>query len=173
MERKKRIGSKFRRVPVFVDAVKTSFGDIRGDSREVLEYQKNIGADDILLFVDIQVKHAEMLDKNKTMALSTKQAIESGADAIILTGKWTGDAPNLEKLMRARAAAGDFPILLGSGVDKENVLELFKCADGAIVSTSLKEGEKIAGERNVKPYQAKVDVKKVKEFMNEVENGNK
>ena len=109
-----------------------------------------------------------MLDKTKTIEDSVRQAIEAGSDALILTGKWTGDAPNIEKLMRARAAAGDFPILLGSGVDKENISELFKYADGAIVSTSLKEGEKVAGERNVKPYNYKVDPRRVRELMRKI-----
>ncbi|MBI4095727.1 MAG: BtpA/SgcQ family protein [DPANN group archaeon] len=163
------IGAKFIRVPVFVDDVKTDFGDICGNAKDVIEYRRSIGAEGVAIFADVQVKHAEMLDKTKTMALSTKQAIESGADAIILTGRWTGDAPNMEKLREARSAAGDFPILLGSGVDKENVLELFKYADGAIVSTSLKEGEKVAGERNVKPYDYRISETRVREFMQEVE----
>ena len=162
------IDARFIRVPVFVDDVRTDFGDIYGNAKDVIEYRRNIGAEDVVIFTDVQVKHAEMLDKTKTIEDSVRQAIEAGADALLLTGRWTGDAPNMDKLMRARAAAGDFPILLGSGVDKNNAVELFRYANGAIVSTSLKEGDKVAGERNVKPYQYKVDRRKVTELMKKI-----
>src|SRR3989344_3237377 len=53
------IGAKFIRVPVFVDGVKTSFGNIYGNAKDVIEYRKSIQAKDIAIFTDIQVKHAE------------------------------------------------------------------------------------------------------------------
>jgi membrane complex biogenesis BtpA family protein len=162
------IDAGFIRVPVFVDNVKTDFGEIYGDARDVVAYRRSIQAEDIAIFTDIQVKHAEMLDKNKPIVLSAKQAIEAGSDALILTGRWTGDAPNMEKLKEVRASVRNFPILLGSGTTKDNVAELFRYADGAIVSTALKEGEAVAGERNVKPYHAGIDVNKVREFMQRV-----
>ncbi|MDP3728641.1 MAG: BtpA/SgcQ family protein [bacterium] len=167
------IKAKFIRVPVFVDNVRTDFGEIYGDSRNVIEYRKSINAEKIALFTDIQVKHAEMLNKNKLLIVSAKQAIEAGSDCIILTGRWTGDAPNLEKLKKARNAVSDFPIILGSGVSKENVTELFEYADGAIVSTSLKEGENIVGERNVKPFQVSINLVKVKEFMKQLKKNDR
>ena len=59
----KRIGGKFIRIPVFVDKIKTDCGIITGNSREVLRHQKEIKAEDIALFTDIQVKHAKLLNK--------------------------------------------------------------------------------------------------------------
>ncbi|MDO8657027.1 MAG: BtpA/SgcQ family protein, partial [Nanoarchaeota archaeon] len=50
------ISGKFIRVPVFVDTVRTDFGDITGNAKEVLAYRKKIGAEDIAIFADIQVK---------------------------------------------------------------------------------------------------------------------
>ena len=160
----KEIGGQFIRVPVFVDNVKTSYGDIFAEPEEILEYRKKIEAENIKLFTDIHVKHADLLDK-KTIEESAQEAISSGSDALIITGKWTGDAPNMEELERLRSGNVDFPILVGSGVAQNNVKSLFKYADGAIVSTSLKEGINDNKEINVKSWKQRVDKEKVKEFI--------
>ena len=157
-------GAKFVRIPVFVDKVKTDFGNIYGEPDKVIEFRKKIEADDVLLFTDIQVKHAKMLEK-KDIRESARQAIRLGSDALIITVKWTGEAPDLEKLRMVREAVGDFPILVGSGANKNNIKELLKYADGCIVSTSLKEDSAVRDERNVKPYNCRIDEEKVKEFI--------
>ena len=162
---------KFIRVPVFVDSVKTSFGDIIANPEDVLNTRRILGAKDVLIYADIHVKHAVMLDSNKELDYSAREAKDKGADGIIITGKWTGDSPNLDDLKIARNAVGnDFPILIGSGASKENVNQLLEFADAVIVSTSLKEGvsRSMDEERNLKPYNAKIDVDKVREFMKEV-----
>jgi len=162
---------KFIRVPVFVDSVKTSFGDIIANPEDVINTRRILNAENILIYADIHVKHAVMLDQNKTLGYSAKEARSKGADGIIITGQWTGDSPNLDDLKIARNAVGyDFPIIIGSGASKENVKQLLECANAVIVSTSLKEGElkDKNEERNLKPYDAKIDVHKVKEFMAEV-----
>ena len=54
---------------------------------------------------------------------------------------------------------------IGSGLDCTNAAELLKYADSAIVSTSLKEGSAVDGERNVKPYGVRMDKTKIKKLM--------
>ena len=51
-----------------------------------------------------------------------------------------------------RETIGDFPIVVGSGVKPNNVLEYLEYADGAIVGRGFKDGER-------------VDLNLVKEFM--------
>ncbi len=156
----KTIGAKFIRIPVFVDNVKTDYGNVYGNPQDVLNYRKEIGAEDVLLFTDIHVKHAELLEK-KSIKESTVQAIKSSSDALIVTGKWTGDAPNITDLKTVRDSVGDFPIFCGSGVDEKNIKNLFKYADGAIVSTSLKEGIGDESEINIKSYSQRISNQKV------------
>lgn len=163
----KEIGGQFIRVPVFVDNVKTGYGDIFANTKEILEYREKMKAEDIKLFTDIHVKHAELLDK-KTIEESAKEAIDFGSDALIITGKWTGDAPNLDELNRVRNKIGDFPILIGSGADKDNIKDLCNYADGVIVSTSLKEGNNDNKEINVKSWKQRIDEKKVEEIAKEI-----
>ncbi len=160
----KEIGAQFIRVPVFVDNVKTDYGEVSGDPKDVLEYRKKIGAEKVALFTDIHVKHAELLEK-KTIQESAREAIKSGSDALIITGKWTAQAPILEELISVKNATKDFPILIGSGVDKENIRKLFEYANGAIVSTSLKEGGVVDDEVNLKSYKQRISRNKVTELI--------
>ncbi|MFH1890270.1 MAG: BtpA/SgcQ family protein [Candidatus Kuenenbacteria bacterium] len=160
------IGAQFVRIPVFVDNIKTDFGKIYGKPKKVIGYRKLIQADDIAIFTDIQVKHARMLE-SKDITVSAREAISQGSNSLIITGKWTGDAPQLEELRRVRKSVGNFPILIGSGADKKNVQILLELATGIIISTSLKERESLNSkiERNIKPHYYVVDVEKVKEFI--------
>jgi predicted TIM-barrel enzyme len=43
----------------------------------------------------------------------------------------------------AAAAAGDTPVLIGSGASWDNIAQLMQAADGAIVASSLKRNGKI------------------------------
>lgn len=157
-------GADFIRVPVFVDDVRTNYGDETGKPEAVTQYRQQISADNVLLFTDIHVKHSQILNTD-TIEQSAKNAIAAGSDGLIVTGKWTGDAPDMTDLQQVREAVGSFPIILGSGVSEENVSQLFEIADGAIVSTSLKEGENEDDEVNVKPYSRRISKDRVERLM--------
>ncbi|MCX6796586.1 MAG: BtpA/SgcQ family protein [Candidatus Falkowbacteria bacterium] len=158
------LGLEFIRVPVFVDEVKTDYGVIRGNSKEIHNYQNLVGANDVALFTDIHVKHSALLSK-MTISESAKAAIANGSDALIITGKWTGDAPDYSDLKQVRNEVGDFPLIAGSGCNKENIKEIFSFTDAAIISTSLKEGDSFQAETNLKKWSQRISENKVKEFM--------
>ena len=58
-------------------------------------------------------------------------------DALIVSGRMTGDATDLEKVRRAKERATR-PILMGSGTTAGNIAAFLTYADGAIVGSSLK-----------------------------------
>ena len=154
------LGLQFIRIPVFVDEVKTDYGTVMGEPKKVIAFRRSIGAEQVALFTDIHVKHAKLLSRH-TIAASARLAVKAGSDALIVTGKWTGDAPDLRDLKSVRDSIGTFPIFCGSGVDEKNAPDLFEYANGAIVSTALKSGAQKNGEVNVKPYDARIDARKV------------
>ncbi len=160
----KEIGAQFIRVPVFVDKVKTDYGEVFGNPKDVLDCRREMGAENIALFTDIHVKHAELLDK-KTIESSAIEAIKFGSDALIITGKWTARAPILDDLIVVKNTAKNFPILIGSGIDKKNIKKLFEYANGAIVSTSLKEGNNVDSGPNIKSWRQRIDKNKVEELI--------
>lgn len=155
---------QFIRIPVFVDKVKTDYGIVEGESKKVIDFRKLIGAEGVAIFTDIHVKHAKLLSKHD-LVTSAKLAVKNKSDAIIITGKWTGDAPPMDELKNLREKIGIFPILIGSGMDNNNAKNLFQFANGAIVSTSLKEGTKKIKEINVKSYTQRIDKNKVKKLI--------
>lgn len=157
--------AKFFRVPAFVDTVKTTYGIMPARAKEIAKLKNKLKLDKIAIFADIQVKHSEMIDKNKTLVQSAKEAVINGADAIIVTGKWTGDSPKIDDLKNTRESVIDFPILIGSGVTNKNLSTLLQYADGAIVGTFLKNGGIQTKEINLKPYIAKINSKKASDFI--------
>lgn len=163
----KETGGKFIRIPVFVDRVKTQYGVIEPSSEDVIAYRRQIEAEDVLLFTDIHVKHAEILS-DMSIIESAKKAIEQGSDVLVITGAWTGQAPVVNDLKEVREVVEKFPILVGSGANSRNIQELLSLCDGAIVSTSLKEGQADAENINIKSYNQRIDIEKVKNFMSKV-----
>lgn len=158
---------QFIRVPVFVDTVEAYCGVINGDAKKIIETRTNFGIDDVLIFTDIHVKHAKILSE-MSITQSANKAIQAGSDGLIMTGAWTGEGPNMNEMKKVRDAVGDFPIIVGSGADKKNITELLSIANGAIVSTSLKDGSEDNTERNVKGYEQRISKSKVLKFLDNI-----
>ncbi len=81
------------------------------------------------------------------------------ADAIVVTGSGTGKETPFDKIKEFRETLGDFPLIIGAGLDSSNVAEQLSIADGAIVGSCFK------------PYKRTnemIDKNLVKEFMDEV-----
>jgi hypothetical protein len=130
-------GLDFMRVCILTGARLWDTGDLdRGCAADLLRKRKELGAEGIRLFADVDKKHSLPFP-----GLDLETHIEwtefYGADALIVSGRMTGDAPPLDKVRRAREAATR-PILMGSGTTAENVAEFLRYADGAIVGSSLK-----------------------------------
>mgnify|MGYP001216927374 FL=1 len=60
------------------------------------------------------------------------------ADVVIATGQRTGNAATIEEIDEVRSAT-DLPLMVGSGVSKDNVVEILARTNGVIVASSLKE----------------------------------
>jgi predicted TIM-barrel enzyme len=77
----------------------------------------------------------------RSLSESARLACIHQADAVVVTGDATGDAPTVEHLRQAaegvRAAGMDVPVLVGSGLTAANAGELLRECGGAIVGTSL------------------------------------
>jgi len=137
-------GACFVRTDYFVDPMERPEhgGAMKIDPAGLMAYRERIDAGHILVLADIQVKYARMLVE-RSLAESARMAREQRADAVIVTGRLTGDPPLREEIESAKRGAGDCPVLIGSGLDPENAGRLLEVADGAIVGTSLKLGEHV------------------------------
>jgi len=126
----------FVRLDTLVDRVRMGGEEVHLDPREVM----SLRPPGVRVFADIQVKHAELLDK-RPLAESARLAIAAGADGLIVTGTRTGEPPTLDDVRAAKLGA---PVYVGSGLDATNAATLGILADGAIVGTSLKDGPRVS-----------------------------
>ena len=104
-----------------------------------MEYRKAMGKEDIKVLADVQVKHAHMVLPYITVEQSAKDAVDSGADGIIVTGTQIGEETPLDLIKRVKNVV-KVPVFAGSGVKAENIKDQLQIADGVIIGSSLKEG---------------------------------
>jgi uncharacterized protein len=153
-------GASFIRVNVLSGVMATDQGLIEGCAHELLRYRRELGAD-VKILADVLVKHAQPLSSSD-LTNAVHETIDRGlADAIILSGAVTGSPPSLEDLRLARVAAGNTPLLIGSGASVENINSLMQFADGAIVSSSLKRQGKI--ENSIDPIRVSQFVETIRQ----------
>jgi membrane complex biogenesis BtpA family protein len=107
-----------------------AIGDLAG-------YRTAIGADDVAFFDNISPEFSRALG-SRTIADRARGAAFLGMDAILVSGPAAGVPFSMSDLSAASEAAPDTAIVANSGVRAENIAEIFKIADGAIVGTSLK-----------------------------------
>ncbi len=132
-------GARWIRVNVLAGAYVTDQGVIEGEAARLAAYRRQLGAR-VLVLADLLVKHATPLAPLDVAAAAKDLAERSGADALILSGRRTGEAVSAVFFDEVRAAVGSFPIWIGSGMSLQNARELWPRCDGAIVGTSLKQG---------------------------------
>lgn len=127
-------GASFIRTDYFVDRMtRPGYGEFEIDAGGLIAYRSALGADEVLILADIQVKYADMLEP-RPLAESARLARDKGADAVIVTGRQSGQPPTVQQLVEA---AQGIPVLVGSGFDPINAAALLAVCDGAIVGTSL------------------------------------
>ncbi len=147
----------FIRVNALVENIETDSGIIEAIAPKLMRHIKKLNAK-LGILADIHVKHASPIG-NRDIEVIYMDIFERGlASAAIITGKRTGEAPdiNILKLLR-RINRG--PVLIGSGLSLEN-LGILEYADGAIVGTYFKRDSNVNNEVNQK--RVKIFMEKVK-----------
>ncbi len=141
----KAAGARFIRTDYFVDRMtRPEYGEFHIDPDALIAYRTRIAADDVLIFADIQVKYATMVEP-RPMRDSAMLASTKGADAVVVTGDQSGAAPSIQHL-RETAGCG-VPVLIGSGLAFRNAAALLAECDGAIVGTSIMQRKKVSFEK--------------------------
>ncbi|MBT3983158.1 MAG: BtpA/SgcQ family protein [Bacteriovoracaceae bacterium] len=132
-------GASFIRTDYFVDRMsREEFGgEIEINASEILAFRKKIGAVDIDLYTDIQVKYAKLLTPGKTLAESAGEARKFSSSAVVVSGRITGEPIDVMELKSLHESGTDIPIFLGSGLNSENAVDLWPICDGAMVGTSI------------------------------------
>lgn len=132
-------GAQFVRVEGFVFAQIADEGIVESDAGDLLRYRKMIGAQEIMIFVDIKKKHSSHAVTADINLTETARAAEFfGADALIITGKSTGFPPTRNDLEKA-GEGGSLPLIVGSGTMPETLEQCWGVAKGFIIGSYLKQ----------------------------------
>ena len=132
------IDAVFVRVKVWVGAMVGAEGIVQGTAREVLQYRRAIGAEEIAILADIYDRTGVPL-VGMTLEEMAHEALWFGkADGLVITGR--SEAETLEWLRRIKGMASDAPVWAGGGATRENIHRFLDVADGVIVATAAKVG---------------------------------
>ena len=132
--------ASFIRVNVLCGARVADQGLIQGIAHDLLRERAILGAANVKIFADVDVKHSAALAE-RPLADEVDDLIERAlADAIVVSGAGTGKATDPAKARLVKQVAPQTPVFIGSGITPGTVRQFLKCADGFIVGTSLKKG---------------------------------
>lgn len=144
------------RVEGYVFAHVGTNGIIEGCAGRLKRYQKEIGAEHIKIFTDIKKKHcSHALTMDLDITDEAKQAEFCLIDGFIVTSQFTGIAPKADDLVKVKQVS-KLPVLIGSGMDKDNIGDYFSKADGFIVGSTFRKDGK---------FMEEIDSKRLKDFM--------
>jgi len=130
-------GGRFIRVNVHAGAVVADQGIVQTDAYHTLRDRRLLGAE-VAIFADVGGKHAMPLVPVEIEQTARDLVHRGLADALVVSGRATGEATPIAEVKRVRGAVSDVPLLVGSGVTPETVAELLSVADGVIVGTAVK-----------------------------------
>ena len=136
------VDAQFIRTNVHVGVTTSEQGWLFGNAHEVLRYRNKLKSK-TMIWADVAVKHSYPF-VNISLADQIQDAVERAlADAIIISGNRTGEALALDVLKQAGDCCekAGVPLIIGSGIDLNNIAEFMQFADCAIVGTVLRNGE--------------------------------
>ncbi len=150
----KAAGLEFIRAEGFVFAHVADEGIFQSDAGELLRYRKTIDAEDVLIFADVKKKHSSHSITSDVTLIETAKAAEYFlADAVVVTGKTTGDEPDADELKELYSNV-EIPVVIGSGINIRNLPHFINLADAFIVGSYFKKDgkwfNKVEKERVVK-----------------------
>lgn len=129
-------GAQFIRAEAFAYAHVADEGWIDASAGEVLRARARLGAK-VEVWADVQKKHAaHAVTADLSLADLAKGTRFCGADALIVTGRATGEETSISDIEAAKVAG--LRVIVGSGVTPANAAALARVADGLIVGTFFK-----------------------------------
>jgi membrane complex biogenesis BtpA family protein len=134
-------GLDYIRVEAFVFAHVGGSGVINGSAGKILRRRKELNAEHIKVFADVKKKHGS---HSLTIDLDIKDEIMQAefflADGVIVTSQFTGLHPDKNDLVKAKETTR-LPVLIGSGMNLNNIADYLPLADGLLLDLILEKME--------------------------------
>ncbi|MGQ0485789.1 MAG: BtpA/SgcQ family protein [Hyphomicrobiales bacterium] len=103
-----------------------------------LKIRADAGSNHIKLMFNINAEFASPMGERSLAARAKSAVFASLADVVLVSGAMTGEAVEFGNLRQAKQAVKDTPVFANTGVNLDNVGEVLKIGDGAIVGTHFK-----------------------------------
>jgi len=148
----------FLRVEGYVFAHVGGAGLIEGCAGKLLRKRKELGCEHIKIFGDVKKKHcSHSLTGDLDIADEVRQAEFFLVDGVIVTGARTAEPPSAPELRRVRKIAR-MPVIIGSGMTRQNIRTYYPLADGFVVGSTFRERGEFLG---------RLDLLRLQTFMKE------
>lgn len=129
-------GARFVR-EIFTGVYESDMGLWVPDAAGAVRLRRNLGTD-ALLFYNINAEFASLIGSRSLAARAQSAVFASLADAICVSGPMTGQSVTVRDLEEVKEAVPSTPVIANTGVNYDNVRDILRVADAAIVGTSLK-----------------------------------
>ncbi len=148
----------FIRAEGFVFGHLADEGWMDADAGALLRFRKNIGAESIAIFTDIKKKHsAHAISADVSLADTAEAAAFFLSDGLVITGTATGKTAPLAE-MADLFQKTDLPLIVGSGINLDNITTYLPHCDAVIVGSWFKQNGYWANPLDYERIAALMDV---------------
>jgi membrane complex biogenesis BtpA family protein len=130
-------GASFVR-EIFTGLFASDMGLWQPDAAAAARLRKQLGRSDMKMLFNINAEFAHSLDQRPIQLRAKSAVFSSVADAILVSGPITGQPVDSSQLRSVCEAVKEVPVFANTGVNIENVRDIFSIADGAVVGTHFK-----------------------------------
>jgi membrane complex biogenesis BtpA family protein len=132
-------GAQFVR-EIFTGVYASDFGLWDTNVGEVARHRARVGGAGVRLLFNIVPESATYLADRDLASITRTTVFATRPDAICVSGATAGSPTDTDALRVVKAAAGEVPVFVNTGVRADNVATQLAIADGAVVGTYFKAG---------------------------------
>ncbi len=132
------IGAKFVRTYVS-NSYEGTFGPQSFSPAEIFRYRSNIGAEAVNVYTYFEAHAGVSLDTRDLNDQVSSGFAALPINGMLIGGPRAGLPPEASTLANVKKTFPDYPLILGSGGNPDNIKELLQYADGVIIGTNIKK----------------------------------
>jgi uncharacterized protein len=130
-------GARFGR-EIFTGVYDSDMGLWTPDGAGALKLRHDLGRDDFRLMYNINAEFASPVGSRTLIERAKSAVFASLADVVLVSGPMTGESASMSDLKAVKSVLPDTPVFANTGVNRDNVAEVFAAGDGCVIGTHFK-----------------------------------
>lgn len=131
-------GASFVR-EIFTGVYASDFGLWNTNVGQAARHRSRLGASNVKLLFNIVPESAVYLSERSIEDITKSTVFASLPDGLCVSGLTAGAATDTQVLTKVKAAAGNTPVFVNTGVRANNAADQLAIADGAVIGTFFKK----------------------------------